>query len=104
MLFICNMLLVTVVLFRKSQLYLTLSLPVALHVKVNSRPSIIVLFAGARVITGVSRSNVQSRQVQLVLQVLFIPLLSSMLYDSIKNISFTSVYKSVSKYWTLSTN
>ena len=59
MLFICNMLLVTVVLFERSQLYLTDSLLVELHVKFNAPSSIIVLFAGARVITGVSRSKAE---------------------------------------------
>ena len=59
MLFICNMLLVTVALFRRSQLYVTDSLLMALHVKFNARFSIIVLFAGARVITGVSISKAE---------------------------------------------
>lgn len=63
MLLICNMFLVTVALFGKSQLYVTDSLPVALHVKNNARPSIIVLFAGSRVITSASRSKEESRQV-----------------------------------------
>ena len=76
MLFICNMLPITFVLVGRSQLYITLSLPAASHIKFNSRPSIIVLFRDARVIVGVSRSKVESRQVQLVLQVLFILLLS----------------------------
>ena len=60
MLAICNMLLVTVVLFGRSQLYIIESLPVVLHVKFNARPSIIVLFTGVRVIIGVSRSKVDS--------------------------------------------
>ena len=79
------MLLVTVVLFGRSQLYVIDSLPLASHAKSNARPSIIVLFFGARVSTGASRSNEDLRQLQLVLQVLIIPFLSSMLYDSIKN-------------------
>ena len=53
------MLPVTVVLFGRSQLYVIDSLPVALHVKLNVRPSNIVLITGARVITGVSRSKVE---------------------------------------------
>ena len=60
MLAICNMLLVTVVLFGRSQLYIIESPPVVLHVKFNARPSIIVLFTGVRVIIGVSRSKVDS--------------------------------------------
>ena len=63
MLSICNMLLVIFVLFGRNQLYSIDSLPEALHVKVNAPPSIIVLFSGVRVITGVSRSKVESRQV-----------------------------------------
>lgn len=59
MLSICNMLLITFVLFGRSQLYVTDSLLIALHVKVNARPSIIVLFAGARVTAGVSGSKVE---------------------------------------------
>ena len=59
MLLICNMLPVTVVLFGRSQLYVIDSLPVALHVKLNVRPSNIVLICGATVITGVSRSKVE---------------------------------------------
>ena len=59
MLLICYMLPVTVVLFGRSQLYVIDSLPVALHVKLNVRPSNIVLIGGARVITGVSRSKVE---------------------------------------------
>ena len=55
---VCNMLLVTVALFGRSQLYIIESLPVVLHVKFNARPSIIVLRAGVRVITAVSRSRV----------------------------------------------
>ena len=62
MLSICNMLLITFVLFGRSQIYVTDSLPVALHVNVNGRPSIIVSFARARVITGVSRSMVESKK------------------------------------------
>ena len=42
---VCNMLLVTVALFGRSQLYIIESLPVVLHVKFNARPSIIVLRA-----------------------------------------------------------
>ena len=57
------MLLTTFVLFGRSQLYVTDSLLVAIHVKVNARPSRIVLFAGARVIFGVSRSKVELRKV-----------------------------------------
>ena len=53
------MLPVTVVLFGRSQLYVIDSLPIALHVKFNARPSNIVLFGGARVITGVSRSKLE---------------------------------------------
>ena len=53
------MLPVTVVLFGRSQLYVIDSLLIALHVKFNDRPSNIVLFGGARVITGVSRSKVE---------------------------------------------
>ena len=86
MLSICNMLLVIFVLFGRNQLYSIDSLPEALHVKVNAPPSIIVLFSGVSIITGVSRSKVESRQdqniledFQLALQVLFILLLSSML-------------------------
>ena len=60
MLAICNMLLVTVVLFGRNQLYVIESLPVVLHVKFNARPSIIVLFTSVRVIIGVSRSKVDS--------------------------------------------
>ena len=63
MLFMCTMFSVTVVLFGRNQLYVTDSLPVALHVKVNARPSFTVLFSGARLITGVSRSKEESRQV-----------------------------------------
>ena len=66
MLFICNILPVTVVLFGRSQLYVIDSLPIALHVKFNARPSNIVLFGGARVITGVLRSKVEQRQVQFI--------------------------------------
>ena len=63
MLSMCTMFSVTVVLFWKNELYVTDSLPVALHVKVNACPSFIVLFSGARLITGVSRSKEESRQV-----------------------------------------
>ena len=59
MLSICNMLLLTVVLFGRSQLYTIDSLPIALHVNFNARPSIIVLLPDVRVITGVSRSTVK---------------------------------------------
>ena len=62
------MLPVTFVLFGRNQLYVTDSLPVALHVKVNVRPSVNVLFAGARVITGVSRSKVESSQVPIYIR------------------------------------
>ena len=59
MLSICNMLLLTVVLFGRSQLYIIDSLPIALHVNFNARPSIIVLLLDVRVITGASRSKVE---------------------------------------------
>ena len=59
MLFIWNMLPVTVVLLGRSQLYVIDSLPIALHVKFYARPSNIVLFGGARFITGVSGSKVE---------------------------------------------
>ena len=85
MLFICNMLLVTFVLFGRSQLYVTDSLPVAIHVKINARPSIIVLFAGARVITGVSRSKVESRQVPVHIWSLLISPTSSIYSIAIIN-------------------
>ena len=62
MLPIYNMLLITFVLFGRSQIYVTDSLPVALHVRVNGRPSIIVSFTRARVITGVSKSMVESKK------------------------------------------
>ena len=53
------MLPVTVVLLGRSQLYVIDSLPIALHVKFYARPSNIVLFGGARFITGVSGSKVE---------------------------------------------
>ena len=62
------MLLTTFAPFGRDQLNVTDSLPVALHVKVNTRPSITVLFAGARVITGVSRSKEESRKVPVYIR------------------------------------
>ena len=59
MLFICNMLLVTVVLFGRSHLYVTDPLLVELHVKFSGSSFIILSFAGASVITGVSRSKAE---------------------------------------------
>lgn len=68
---VCNMLLVTVALFGRSQLYIIESLPVVLHVKFNARPSVIVLGAEVRVITAVSRSRVSLGEFYLVFRFIY---------------------------------
>ena len=77
----------TFVLFGKSQLYVTDSLPIALHDKFNVRPSVIGLFAGVRVTTGVSRSKAESRQVLIS----FITFISFKFYNAISFIYSVAV-------------
>ena len=98
---VCNMLLVTVALFGRSQLYIIESLSVVLHVKFNARPSIIVLLAGVRVITAVPRSKGQFRGILISLQV-YLFRCRHQYYMTPWKLFFSLAFGSCSKYRPLS--